>query len=138
MKQNTLSVNDYFTTMSAFWEEIDSMSTLLVIKTVTPEITFFLTVVHTYKEEFRLFQFLNGLNKVCGPMRSQLLKRDPLPTVKVVCSALQQEESQRDVLQNVLSLDADISAMYSKGPQQHAARPVMCANCEGKNHPSNK
>lgn len=138
LRQNTLSVNDYFTAMSALWEEIDSMSTLPVIKTITTEITDFLQVVNTYKEESRLFQFLNGLNEVYGPQRSQLLMQVPLPTVDVACSALQQEESQRDILHNVLSLDTDISAMYGKGPQYQTDKPVMCTNCGGKNHPSEK
>lgn len=138
LRQNTLSINDYFTALSSLWEEIDSMSSLPVIKTVTPEITTFLQAIETLKEESRLFQFLNGLNDVYGPQRSQLLMLQPLPTVEVACSALQQEESQRDVLQNVLPLDHDISAMYSNGPSSPAIRPVTCTNCGGKNHTNDK
>lgn len=89
LKQNSLSINDYFTAMSALWEEIDSMSALPVIKNVTTEITAFLQAVNTYKEESRLFQFLNGLNEIYGPQRSQLLMQVPLPTIEVACSALQ-------------------------------------------------
>lgn len=42
LKQNSLSINDYFTALSGIWKEIDSMSSLPVIKTVTPEIAEFL------------------------------------------------------------------------------------------------
>lgn len=63
---------------------------------------------------------------------------NPLPSVEVSCAALQQEESQRDVLQNVLSSDNEYSAMYSRGPQQHIDKPVTCTNCGGKNHSNDK
>lgn len=49
LKQNTLSINDDFTALSGLWEEIDSMSSLPVIKTITPEIVEFLQAVNTLK-----------------------------------------------------------------------------------------
>ncbi|XP_074336319.1 uncharacterized protein LOC141673467 [Apium graveolens] len=62
LKQNHLYVADYFTQLSSLWEELESMSLLPTITTMTPEITTFLSAITKYREETKLFQFLNGLN----------------------------------------------------------------------------
>ncbi|KAL8123524.1 hypothetical protein AgCh_011483 [Apium graveolens] len=119
--------------MSEIWEEIDSLTVLPTLTVITPEITAFLTAIDALKEESRLFQFLNGLNDVYIPLRSQLLMRQPLPSVEMACSVIQQEESQKDVLKiSKLNVDYDMSAMYSQGNVQKSQ--FECTVCHGKGH----
>lgn len=72
---------------------MDSMSELPNITLITPEITLFLNALNKQKEEQRLFQFLNGLDDQFNTQRSHLLLNNPLPSVEIACSVLQQEES---------------------------------------------
>ena len=137
LQQNELSISEYYTAMSSLWEEIDSMTVLPGVSTVNAEITALLKAIETMKEESKLFQFLNGLNDVYGPQRSQLLLMSPLPTVEGACAALQQEESQREAL-NVPGVGNDAAAMYSKGPQGGHEKGMVCSACGVKGHSAAK
>jgi len=75
------------------------MNELPKISIITEEIAVFLQALNKQKEEQRLFQFLNGLDDKYGPYRSQLLLMTPLQTVESVCSLIQQEESQNEILE---------------------------------------
>uniref|UniRef100_A0A803N939 Retrovirus-related Pol polyprotein from transposon TNT 1-94-like beta-barrel domain-containing protein n=1 Tax=Chenopodium quinoa TaxID=63459 RepID=A0A803N939_CHEQI len=115
LKQNSNTINEYYTAISSLWEELDSMNALPVISEMSAE-------------------FLNGLDDHYAAMRSQMLMLTPLPTVESACSMLQQEESQREVL--ISKVDTDISAMYSR---QIPAKPtVTCSHCGGKGHNQSK
>ncbi|XP_074377467.1 uncharacterized protein LOC141718989 [Apium graveolens] len=134
MKQGSLKVNDYYTGLTSMWEELDSMNLLPVITTVSPEVTALLQL-KLRGLNLGCFVFLNGLNKVYGPMRSQLLMNHPLPNVETACAVIQQEESQRDVL---APTDVEFSAMYSKGFGDNKAvgdnKPLICSACGGRGH----
>ncbi|XP_071688645.1 uncharacterized protein [Rutidosis leptorrhynchoides] len=108
-EQQGSTVSDFYTKMKCIWEEIDSISDLPRIAKVTPEITAFMTDVNLQKEEQHLFQFLNGLDDQYSALRSQLLMLNPLPSVEVACSMLQQEESQREMFTSVES-----TTLYNK------------------------
>lgn len=88
-----------------------------------------LEVLETQKEERRLFQFLNGLNENYGAQRSHLLMITPLPTVEFACNTLQQEESQRSILDPVKHI-MDSSAMYNRGRSDIPT----CGACGVKGH----
>ncbi|XP_074323254.1 uncharacterized protein LOC141660189 [Apium graveolens] len=137
LKQNGCSVVDFYTSLSSLWEEIESMNLLPTLTTVTLEMTILLQVLTTQKEEAKLLQFLNGLDDLYIPQRSQLLLLHPLPSVEMACAAIQQEESQRDILKPSLSFDNDMSAMLSKvtiSPD----RNLLCSVCGGKGHTADK
>lgn len=114
LKQNGMKISDYFTSLSGLWEEIESMNVLPTIKDITPEVAKFLEAIENMREESKLFQFLNGLDEVYGAQRSQLLMMCPLPSVQEACAAIQQEESQKEVLSHNGAGDSDVLAMYSK------------------------
>uniref|UniRef100_A0A803LDK4 Retrotransposon Copia-like N-terminal domain-containing protein n=1 Tax=Chenopodium quinoa TaxID=63459 RepID=A0A803LDK4_CHEQI len=89
LRQNNNPINVYYTSMTSLWEEIDSMNVLPAVTETSAEIRNF-------------------------AMRTQLLMLTPLPTVESACSMLQQEESQREVL-NLSGSKLTLSAMYSRG-----------------------
>lgn len=110
------------------------MNEMPKVTTTTSEMTALLKAIQVQKDESKLFQFLNGLDEVFGPQRSQLLMLSPLPSVEMACAAIQQEESQRDVLQNLKNSDEDISAMFSKGNLNTPEKSVVCTACKKKSH----
>lgn len=115
--------------MKGMWEEMDSLDQLPNVTTEAEDVTKLLEALETQKEERRLFQFLNGLNDIYGVQRSHLLMLVPLPSVEFACNTLQQEESQRTIL-NPVKASVESSAMYSKG-----ARDVpVCNACGIKSH----
>lgn len=111
LKQNKTKINDYFTTLSSLWEEIESMNNLSAITTVATDVTTLLTALETQKAQSKLFQFLNGLDDCYSAIRSQLLMQNPLPSVEIAYAAIQQEESPSDVLINT---EIELSAMNSR------------------------
>lgn len=135
LRQNGLKVSEYFTSLSSLWEEIDSMNVLPAVTSNTAEINNLLKAIDNMKEESKLFQFLNGLDDVYGNQRSQLLMMIPLPSVEEACAAVQQEESQKEVLNQGVLGDNEVLAMFSKG---NGDRNMMCTGCGRKGHSSDK
>lgn len=54
-----------------------------------------------------------------------------LPSVEMACAAVQQEESPREVLNQSLLSETDVSAMYSKGSTE---KVMICVACGLKGH----
>nr|GEX32709.1 cysteamine dioxygenase [Tanacetum cinerariifolium] len=124
-------VGGYYTKMKCVWEELDNINMLPVLVVVTPEISVFLGALNKQKEEQRLLQFLNGLKEHFSHQMSQILMIDPLPSVKVACSLLQQEESQRLLFKSSANIES--SALLSKGVVKD-----KCSICDFKWHPPKK
>lgn len=133
LRQNTLSINEYYTAMRALWEELDTLNTFPVVHNPTDEVKNLLNVISSQQQESRLFQFLNGLNEAYNPQRSHFLLLSPLPSVEVASAALQQEEAQRELL-NLNKLDPDSVAMFSKSNPVKYDKPIICSVCGGRGH----
>ncbi|XP_074323224.1 uncharacterized protein LOC141660163 [Apium graveolens] len=134
-----------YTTEALQWDTCNSMcfvgrvglyELLPSVFTTGDDVSKLLKAIATQKEEARLFQFLNGLDEVYGPQRSQLLMITPLPSVEMTCATIQHEESQRDVLKTVSPFDNDMSAMMNKTTL--IDKRYVCSTCGGKGHSNDK
>ncbi|XP_074337720.1 uncharacterized protein LOC141674919 [Apium graveolens] len=137
LKQQNLSINDYYTAMRSLWEEFDALNTLPTVPSATSQVQNLLDTIASQREEGRLFQFLNGLSDIYNTQRSHFLLASPLPSVEIVSAALQQEESQHDLLQ-INRLDSDSIAMFSKATISRNDKPIICTVCGGKGHKADK
>lgn len=138
IKKNHMPVNDYYTAMKSLWEEVESMNILPAVTNPTGEVKKLLEAIDLQREESKLFQFLNGVDEIYNSQRSQILMMVPLPSVEIVCSALMQEEAQRDILQTDKTDDSAM-AMFGRSSQPRqskftADRNVSCSACGLKGH----
>ena len=78
-----------------------------------------------------MFQFLNGLDEVYRSQRSQMLLMTSLQMVEMACSMLQQEETQREVLE-FRKIDVKSATLYSKIENQR------CSQCGIRGHTKEK
>ncbi|XP_071695774.1 uncharacterized protein [Rutidosis leptorrhynchoides] len=87
--QNGSVVSDYYHKLNSLWKQYDIMVQL-------PSCDF--TSSKAFKDHtslIKLMQFLMGLDDVYQPIRSNILTRDPLPSVNTAFSIISREESHR-------------------------------------------
>ncbi|KAL2905450.1 Retrovirus-related Pol polyprotein from transposon RE1 [Bienertia sinuspersici] len=136
-------LNEYYSSMKALWQEIDSLTLLPPITKMDEEVQAFANAIQEQKEEQRLFQFLNCLDDDYAAQRSQILMWSPLPTVEEACAKLQQEERQRELLSTVKE-EGETSAMFSKSTNRTNSFGNLkgeeqgCTVCGGKKHTADK
>ncbi|KAK9724497.1 hypothetical protein RND81_05G077100 [Saponaria officinalis] len=124
------SIEEYYTQLQMVWDELENMCTLPAISKITTDVAEYLKAVENQAEEKRLFQFLNGLDKEYGILRSSILLMDPLPSVKNAVSLMLQEEVQSINLGRTKT--PEMSALMSKGEYDRD----KCAHCGRDNHKS--
>ncbi|GJZ05757.1 ribonuclease H-like domain-containing protein [Tanacetum coccineum] len=146
LKQNGTPVSEYYHKLNSLWRQYDVMIKL-------PECT--CDANKKFKEHndlIKLMQFLMGLDDVYYPIRSNILTRDPLPTVKTAFSIISREESHRGGSSNV-SNKTHATSFASNVPNQsnfsnrnrtqnnafNKGRPtrnpnLLCTNCGFTGH----
>ncbi|KAJ0843118.1 putative transcription factor interactor and regulator CCHC(Zn) family [Helianthus annuus] len=90
VSQNGTSVSEYYHKINTMWKQFDAM---LQLPSCTCHAS---TKFNKFNQLIKLMQFLMGLDDVYQPVRTNLLTRDPLPTVKTAFSIISREESHRD------------------------------------------
>ncbi|KAM0050951.1 putative RNA-directed DNA polymerase [Helianthus debilis subsp. tardiflorus] len=88
--QNGSSVSEYYHKLNTMWKQFDAVLQLPSCSCqAAKDYNDFSTLI-------KLMQFLMGLDDVYQPVRTNLLTREPLPTVKVAFSIVSREESHRN------------------------------------------
>ncbi|XP_035842124.1 uncharacterized protein LOC110922450 [Helianthus annuus] len=89
ISQNGSSVADYYNRLTTMWKQFDAMLHLPSCSCqAAKDYNDFSTLI-------KLMQFLMGLDDVYQPVRTNLLTREPFPSVKVAFSIISREESHR-------------------------------------------
>ncbi|KAM6569890.1 hypothetical protein CsatB_017875 [Cannabis sativa] len=89
LTQGSNSVTTYYTRLKALWDQIREYRPQPVCTCGA------MRIIQEYQEEDRLLEFLVGLNDSYSFVRSQILMRDPLPSVNKTYAVVVQEERQR-------------------------------------------
>ncbi|KAJ0683165.1 putative retrotransposon gag domain, retrotransposon Copia-like protein [Helianthus annuus] len=89
VSQNGASVSEYYHKINTMWKQFDAMLQLPSC-TCDASIKF-----NEFNQLIKLMQFLMGLDDIYQPVRTNLLTRDPLPTIKTAFSIISREESHR-------------------------------------------
>lgn len=58
MKQNKRSIEEYYTSLSSVWEEIDALNMFPKVTTVNAEVTSLLDAINSQKAKSKLFQWI--------------------------------------------------------------------------------
>ncbi|KAK1406225.1 hypothetical protein QVD17_41514 [Tagetes erecta] len=87
--KNGSTVSDYYHRINTMWKQFDAMVQL-------PSCTCQASKdFNDFNQLIKLMQFLMGLDDIYQPVRTNLLTRDPLPTIKTAFSIISREESHR-------------------------------------------
>ncbi|KAL2927686.1 Gag polyprotein [Bienertia sinuspersici] len=100
--------------MQMLWQELEDLTVYPAITQMSTEMTAYVNFKHQQEEEQKLFQFLNGLDEINGPIRTNILMQSALPTASQACNTIQQEESQRNMFRGAKE-EGEALAMYGKG-----------------------
>ncbi|XP_074305524.1 uncharacterized protein LOC141640740 [Silene latifolia] len=133
-KQNGKTVTEYYIQLRTVWDELENLNDYPILANITAQMSAFLTALEKQKEEARLFQFLNGLDKAYAQHRSVVLLMSPLPSVDDAVSIMVQEEAQQ---QNILvSPKAEVEASTLLGKGESTETETKCKHCGLSNHAS--
>ncbi|KAF8365066.1 hypothetical protein HHK36_032927 [Tetracentron sinense] len=108
--QEQQSVASFFTKLKQYWDELGSLMPIASCSCGASKSL----VAHQQKET--LMQFFMGLNASYGPIRSQILLLDPLPSVAKAYSLVLQEQRQREL--NIVPTTNDITALATQRPTE--------------------
>ncbi|RVW86324.1 Retrovirus-related Pol polyprotein from transposon TNT 1-94 [Vitis vinifera] len=146
IKQGDREVTEYNTEMLGLWQDLD-LSCEEEWEYTGDSVRF-----KKKMENERVFEFLAGLNRELDDVRSRVLNRRSLPSIREVFSEVQQKESMRRVMLD-LSFGPEGSALLTHGPHRphatagrgpHAARTsgssprqskrTYCEHCKKLGH----
>ncbi|KAJ0427481.1 putative transcription factor interactor and regulator CCHC(Zn) family [Helianthus annuus] len=134
VSQNGSSVAEYYNKLTTMWKQFDAMLHLPTCSCqAAKDFNDFSTLI-------KLMQFLMGLDDVYQSVRTNLLTREPLPTVKVAFSVISREESHRlastgSKTQNVVFVSktnqsVDQKKRFNKGSNSN----FKCTHCNMLGH----
>ncbi|KAM6553528.1 hypothetical protein CsatB_014290 [Cannabis sativa] len=137
--QGSNTFTTYYTRLKSLWDQIRELR--------PPPVCFCgaVKVIQEYKEEDRLLEFLVGLNDSYSLVRSQILMRDPLPSVNKAYAVVIQEERQRNLTNNYSNAtdqdkgsNGQVTGSVNNGQFAGAVQPFRskynCTHCGMNGH----
>jgi len=85
--QGSDNLSDYYNKLNALWKEFDVLTNLSECTCSAS------TSLKSHSEQIKLMQFLMGLDECYSQVRSNILMREPLPSVKSAFAICSREES---------------------------------------------
>ncbi|KAJ0587122.1 putative RNA-directed DNA polymerase [Helianthus annuus] len=132
--QNGSSVSEYYHKLNTMWKQFDAVLQLPSCSCqAAKDYNDFSTLI-------KLMQFLMGLDDVYHPVRTNLLTREPLPSVKVAFSIVSREESHRNSsvgtkTQNVSFVSKTGQNFEQKRKEVRGPNPnFKCTHCNKLGH----
>ena len=133
MKQRDREVTEYYTEMLGLWQDLD-LSCEEEWECTGDSVLF-----KKKMENERVFKFLAGLNRKLDNVRSKVLSRRPLPSIREVFSEVRREESRRKVmLREHLTSGPEAPALVTRGPHAgfgpRQSKRTYCEHCKKMGH----
>jgi hypothetical protein len=144
-RQDSLSVNDYFTKLRGLWEELELFRPIPNCTCLARCQCESLRNARRFKREDLVLLFLTGLNDNYAVVRSQILLMEPFPEINVAFSLIIQHESVNglDSVADVSSVNLNLAdgkkfhnqgkgKSYTSGNNSGSNKDKQCSFC-GKN-----
>ncbi|KAJ0495203.1 putative RNA-directed DNA polymerase [Helianthus annuus] len=132
--QNGSSVSEYYHKLNTMWKQFD---VVLQLPTCSCQAA---KDYNDFSTLIKLMQFLMGLDDIYQPVRTNLLTREPLPSVKVAFSIVSREESHRNTSagskgQNVAFVSKTNQTVEQKKKETRGPNPnFKCTHCNKIGH----
>ncbi|XP_076916790.1 uncharacterized protein LOC143576628 [Bidens hawaiensis] len=131
LSQNGSSVSEYYHKLTTMWKQFDAMLQLPSCSCQASK------SFNDFNTLIKLMQFLMGLDDVYQPVRTNLLTREPLPTMKTAFSIISREESHRSVNGSSKTQTQNVG-FVAKANQKRIYRgpnPILkCSHCNKIGH----
>ncbi|XP_071740955.1 uncharacterized protein [Rutidosis leptorrhynchoides] len=122
LTQGGSSVSEYYHKLNSLWKQYDILCKLPNCKCDAEKSR------QEHNNHLKLMQFLMGLDDIYVDLRSNILSRDPLPSVKSAFSIVSREESHRNV--NDKKPVTETAAFFSNKPKNSAVQTKLkCKKC---------
>lgn len=131
--QGNDSLSTYFDKLSALWKEFDSLTNL------TPCTCEASKKFSEHSDQIKLMQFLMGLDSSFSQVRSNILLREPLPSVKISFSICSREESHKLSSSSTSPSEKHAPIGFfantsDSGKKKNNKNTLVCKNCGIKGH----
>lgn len=132
--QNGSPVSDYYHKLNSLWRQYDTI-TKLPICTCNAS-----AKIIEFNNHHKLMQFLMGLDDTYQPLRTSLLSKEPLPTVKNAFAVISAEESHRETKPTHHTSKVQANAFASKFNDKKRSNrpPLKCTHCNLTGHTIDK
>ncbi|GKD91657.1 ribonuclease H-like domain-containing protein [Tanacetum coccineum] len=140
LSQNGSALSEYYHNLNSLWKQFDAMISLPACTCDAAK------HFEKHNQLIRLLQFLMGLDDAYLPIRSNILTRDSLPSVRTAFAVVSKEESHRSIASMgtspkpsataFVAKSLDNKKFFNKGSNSNwGPNPnLKCTNCDKTGH----
>ena len=132
--QGSDTLSDYYNKLTSLWKEFDALTNLASCTCEAAK------GFESHSQQIKLMQFLMGLDDSFSNVRSNILMREPLPSVKSAFAICSREESYKAGSSSGSNFKNPNSAFFGKVNDNkkkfnnNNKAPLVCKNCGLKGH----